>query len=154
MADQPALPLRERFGEWISNSDEKTGEDIDAVKKKRLDEASRLAKYVLPRGKQERNTGISRDLKVDSGGEKLLAEVRSTCTKPRPGESIPLPTPPRSPVASIASKKMSVWTTPVDEISTFQEIEDIRTSLNNHKAEIALLRLEIRNIQVEVQDLN
>jgi len=127
MPDQSALPLRERFEEWISNSDEKKGGEIDAVKKKRLDEAGRLAKVALTVEKEERNTGISRDLKVDSGGKKPLAKVRSGCT--RPGESIPPPTPPRSPV------------------------EDIRASLNDHEAEIAILRLEIEKIQMEVLDL-
>ena len=35
MADQRALPLRDRFTEWISDVDKRKGEGIEAVKKKR-----------------------------------------------------------------------------------------------------------------------
>ena len=155
MADQPALPLRERFSEWISDADERKGDDIDAVKKKRLEEADILARRALTMEREKRIARASRGLqKVDIGGRKPLPDMRPNRTKPGPGESVPLPTPPISPVTSIASTGASVDTAPVAEIPDFQEIADIRTSLRNHETKIASLRLQLEDIKVEVQDLH
>lgn len=142
MAEQPALPLRERYGEWITDAEERKGEDIDVVKKKRLEEANNLACDTLPVKEEERGARISRALKNDSSGnKKSLPEVRSGRTKPRPGETVPLPTPLRSLVITNGSTGASIDTTPMTEMNEFQDIKDIRASLRHHEAEIASLRL-------------
>ncbi len=154
MAEQPALPLRERFGEWITDAKERKGEDIDAVKKKRLKEANKLARDTLPVKEEERCARISRALKkVGSGNKKSLPEVRSGRKKSRPGETVPLPTPPRSPVTSNGSSRASIDTTPITDVDEFQDIEDMRASLRHHEAEIASLRLQVKDTKVEVQEL-
>ena len=151
MADQQAIPLRDRYKEQISEDFKKKEGDIDAVKEERLKEANRLARYVLPSGKGERSSQTFRGLqKVDSGSKRTPSELRTRSTKPGPGGSTLLPTPPQSPV----SMGTSAAITPEVEVTDCQEIADIRISLRDRESEIFSLRNQVEGIRAEVQDLH
>lgn len=92
--------------------------------------------------------------KVDSGSKRTPSELRTGSTKPGPGGSVPLLTPPRSPTKSGVSTGTSVAITPVVEITDSQEVADIRSSLRNHESEILSLRIQLEDIRAEVQDLH
>ena len=150
MADQQAIPLRDRYKERISEDLKKKEKTIDVVKEQRLEEANKLARDTLPLGKGKHNSQTLRGLqKFDSGSKRTPSELRTLSTKPEPGGSAPLPTPPRSPV----SMGTSVSITPVVETRDCQEITDVRISLRNHESEISSLRDQVEGIRAEVQDL-
>ena len=146
MADQQAIPLRDRYKEQISEDFKKKEGDIDAVREERLKEANRLARDVLPSGKEKRSSQTFRGLqKVDSGSKRTPSELRTRSTKPTP-----LPTPPQSPV----SMGTSAAITPEVEVTDCQEIADIRISLRDRESEIFSLRNQVEGIRAEVQDLH
>ena len=155
MADQQTMPLRDRYGEWISEAFEKKEGDMDAVKEHRLEEANRLARGALNLGKERHSSRTFRGLqKVDSGSKRTPSELRTGSTKPGSGGSVPLLTPPRSPTKSGVSTGTSVAITLVVEITDSQEVADIRSSLRNHEYEILSLRIQLEDIRAEVQDLH
>ena len=155
MADQQNMPLRDRYGECISEAFEKKEGDIDAVKEHRLEEVKRLARGALTSEKERHSSQTFRGLqKVDSGSKRTPSELRTGSTKPGPGGSVPPLTPPRSPTTSGVSTGTSVAITPVVEITDSQEVVDIRTSLRNHESEILSLRIQLEGIRAEVLDLH
>jgi len=155
MADQQVMPLRDRYGECISEAFEKKDGDIDAVKEQRLEEANKLAKGALTLGKERHSSRTFRGLqKVDSSSKKTPSELRTGSTRPGPGGSVPLPQPPTSPATSRVSMGTSVAITRVVEITDSQEVADIRTSLRNHESEILSLRIQLEGTRMEVQDLH
>ncbi|MCJ1279940.1 hypothetical protein MMC21_007765 [Puttea exsequens] len=124
MAKQPALPLHERFRQCISDADGRKSENIDAVKKKRLEEADTLARRALTAGKEKHSARASRGLqKVDSGGREPVPDMHPTRTKPGPGKYAPLPTPPIPPITSIAPTRASVGIAPVAEIPESKKLQ-------------------------------
>lgn len=149
------MALRDRYGECVSEALEKKEGDMDAVKERRLEEANRLARGALPLGKERHSSRTFRGLqKVDSGSKRIPSELRTGSTKPGPGGSAPLLTPPRSPTRSGVSTGTSVAVTPVVEITDSQEVADIRSSLRDHESEILSLRIQLEDIRAEVQDLH
>lgn len=154
MTSRQALPLRDRFKESILDADEKKGEKIKAVKKERLDEAENLSRFVLADEKEKSSCRPSQGLqRVDNDEKRLFTPIRQGRTIPGSSRSAPLPTPPRSPIASF-SDKVFCNTIEGAEKPGSEEMEEIRAALYNHEAEIASLRLRFENTKVEIQGLH